>query len=176
MSATYEKLLDRTADTKRSTLSGGKFGAPATYLTGVKCTRPTPLDPEIRQRLTLDTPHELLEVFTEAADIQEGHTLVVPKDHARDVWDIEPEQAEAVMRSALKIARALKTAYDCDGVNLFQSNGAAAGQVVFHFHMHVVPRWSGRRVFLLQREEHPATAPFEKVAERIRTALDDLTG
>lgn len=114
---------------------------------------------------------EVTLAFLDHLPIQEGHTLVVPKKHARDAWDIEPEQAEAVMRTALKIARALKKAYDCDGTNIFQSTGAAAGQSVFHFHMHVVPRWRGRRVFLLQRGHVPATASFEQVAERIRTAL-----
>lgn len=110
--------------------------------------------------------------FLDHLPIQEGHTLVIPKKHARDAWDIEPEQAAAVMRTALKVARALKTAYDCDGVNLFQSSGSAAGQTVFHFHMHVVPRWRGRRVFLLQRGYPSDTVPFGQVAERIRDAME----
>ena len=115
--------------------------------------------------------NEVTLAFLDRLPTQEGHTLVIPKAHATDVWDIEPGQAEAVMRSALKIARALKTAYDCDGINIFHNTGAAAGQSVFHFHMHVLPRWRRKQAF----RSPPVKAPFEQVAERIRTALDGPT-
>ncbi len=109
--------------------------------------------------------------FLDHFPLEEGHTLVIPKKHATNAWDIEPEQAEAVMRSALKVARALKAAYGCDGVNLFQSTGAAAGQTVYHFHVHVLPRWSGRGVFVLQREPPRSTTSFEQVAQNMREAM-----
>lgn len=76
MSATHDKMLDQTASTKKSTRVAGKSGAPATYLTGVKCSRPFPVDPEIRRRLALESAHEVWSVFTENADIREGHFFV----------------------------------------------------------------------------------------------------
>ena len=68
------RRLSETASTKRDTLAGGKF-TPAVNLAVVSITSPYPADPELRQRLELDTPHELLEVFTASVDIREGDIL-----------------------------------------------------------------------------------------------------
>jgi histidine triad (HIT) family protein len=70
-----------------------------------------------------------------------GHMLVVPRQHVRDVFGIDEETAAAVMRAAVRVARAIKAALQPDGVNLMQASGPAAFQSVFHFHLHVVPRW-----------------------------------
>jgi hypothetical protein len=75
-SASFAKMLTKTADTKRSVYSNGKWGKAETYLSEVKCTPKHPIAPEISARDTLETPVELFEVFTETADIQEGHILV----------------------------------------------------------------------------------------------------
>lgn len=71
----------------------------------------------------------------------DGHPLIVPKQHIRDIYDLPFNTAAAIMQEAAATARALKTAVKCDGINLVQSNGAAAGQDVFHFHLHIKPRW-----------------------------------
>lgn len=72
----------------------------------------------------------------------ENHPLIIPKNHVADLTDLDDNVAADVMIEAVKIARALKKATDCEGINLVQSNGTAAGQDVFHFHLHVKPRWS----------------------------------
>lgn len=71
-----------------------------------------------------------------------GHSLVIPRNHAATIFDIDAGDAEAVMRAALKIAPALKEAVGADGLNLLQSNGRAAWQTVDHFHLHLIPRWA----------------------------------
>jgi len=109
--------------------------------------------------------------FMDILPIHEGHTLVVPKKHAVSALDIEPEQAAAVMRTALKVARAVKAAYNCDGINLFQASGSAAGQSVFHFHVHVLPRWNGDRTIQLRREYAASDEDLGRTADRIRSAL-----
>jgi histidine triad (HIT) family protein len=106
--------------------------------------------------------------FLDRFPIHEGHTLVIPKKHATDAFDVEPEQAARTMRTAVRVARAVKAVTQCDGVNLFQSNGAAAGQSVFHFHIHVLPRWIGDRTITLHREYTPLEGSFERVAAKIR--------
>lgn len=70
-----------------------------------------------------------------------GHLLVVPVACVADIWELSAEQAREVMAAGRAMAHRVRDALAPDGLNLFQSNGAAAFQTVFHFHLHVVPRW-----------------------------------
>jgi histidine triad (HIT) family protein len=70
-----------------------------------------------------------------------GHLLVVPRKHARDLLEIEPDELAAVAQAAQRMARRAVEVLDADGVNLLNSCGAAGWQTVFHFHMHVIPRY-----------------------------------
>jgi histidine triad (HIT) family protein len=72
-----------------------------------------------------------------------GHALVIPRTHARDVHDIDPEDLKAVAAAAQQLAAKVRERLGADGVNLLNSNGSAAWQTVFHFHMHVIPRYDG---------------------------------
>lgn len=73
----------------------------------------------------------------------QGHCLVIPKEPARNVLDVSPESLCAVMQSVQKLTRAVKKAFEADGVTIQQYNESAAGQVVFHLHFHVIPRFDG---------------------------------
>ncbi len=75
-----------------------------------------------------------------------GHTLVIPKTPARNILDASPGQLAACVATAQKIGRAALKAFDADGVTLQQFNEAAGGQVVFHLHFHVLPRWSSQKL------------------------------
>jgi histidine triad (HIT) family protein len=72
-----------------------------------------------------------------------GHTLVIPKAPARNILDVEPEDFAHVARASRKIARAAMQAFNADGITVQQFSEAAGGQVVFHLHMHVMPRHNG---------------------------------
>ena len=72
-----------------------------------------------------------------------GHTLIIPKRHVRDIYELDDETATVVIRTTVRVARAIKRALQPDGMNLVQSNGRAGGQEIFHFHMHIIPRWYG---------------------------------
>jgi len=72
-----------------------------------------------------------------------GHALVIPRAHVRDVHEIDPEDLKAVAAVAQQIAAKARERLGADGVNLLNSNGSAAWQTVFHFHMHVIPRYEG---------------------------------
>jgi histidine triad (HIT) family protein len=72
-----------------------------------------------------------------------GHTLIIPKAPARNLLDVAPEDLAHVMTVAQKVARAAKTAFAADGITVQQFNEAAGGQVVFHLHVHVIPRHEG---------------------------------
>jgi len=72
-----------------------------------------------------------------------GHTLVIPKNPARNLFDVDPADLAYVMQVAQKIAKAARTAFEADGVTIQQFNEGAGGQVVFHLHVHVIPRKEG---------------------------------
>ena len=72
-----------------------------------------------------------------------GHTLVIPKSSARNIFDVSPEDLAYVMQIAQKVARAAVKVFDADGVTVQQFNEPAGGQVVFHLHVHVIPRKEG---------------------------------
>ncbi len=73
----------------------------------------------------------------------QGHCLVIPKEPARNVMDVSVESLSAVMATVQKLSRAVMKAYEADGVTIQQYNESAAGQVVFHLHFHVIPRFDG---------------------------------
>jgi histidine triad (HIT) family protein len=75
-----------------------------------------------------------------------GHTLVIPKLHYADIWSIDRRVAHEVFESSLRVSKALRAALDPEGLNLINSAGAAATQTVFHFHVHLVPRWKSDRI------------------------------
>ncbi len=73
----------------------------------------------------------------------DGHTLVIPKAPARTILDIGPDDLAAVAHMVQRVARAAKTAFTADGLTIQQFNESAGGQVVFHLHVHIIPRWNG---------------------------------
>jgi len=78
--------------------------------------------------------------FMDINPANDGHALVIPKQHARDLFSVSPESLAAVAATAQRVARAVDLAMKPEGLNLVQCNGEAAGQSVFHFHVHVLPR------------------------------------
>ena len=102
-----------------------------------------------------------------------GHTLVLPKKPSRNILDIDPDDLCHVMTTAQKIARAIKKAFNADGILVKQYVEAAAGQTVFHTHVHVLPRFEG--VPLKHHSGEMADSDLlAKNAEAIRAALAEL--
>ena len=89
-----------------------------------------------------ETEHAL--AFLDAFPMAKGHALLIPKAEGyASVIDMPPEVAAEVLKELPRRAKHVKDATGCDGVNIVQNNGASAGQVVFHVHFHVLPRWEG---------------------------------
>jgi histidine triad (HIT) family protein len=70
-----------------------------------------------------------------------GHTLVIPRRHVEDLWDVDPPLGRDLMDAVLRVGNAIQTALEPDGMNLITSAGRVAEQTVFHLHLHLVPRW-----------------------------------
>ena len=82
-------------------------------------------------------------VFLDLAPAAKGHALIVPKKHAANLNELPDELAAKAFLLAKKIGGEMLEKLTCDGFNVIQNNGEAAGQTVFHFHMHVIPRYKG---------------------------------
>lgn len=91
-----------------------------------------------------------------------GHALLLPKEHYADLFELENDKAAKVLITAKKTARRIKDALGADGFNLVQNNGEAAGQTVFHFHMHLIPRYENDGAGILWT---PGTTTPEDMAE-----------
>jgi histidine triad (HIT) family protein len=85
--------------------------------------------------------------FLDFAPAAEGHTLVIPRSHARTLLDISPASAAALLSSATHVARLIDRTFHPDGMTMVQANERAGGQTVFHVHLHLVPRWNGDALF-----------------------------
>lgn len=107
--------------------------------------------------------------FMDISPATRGHALVVPRAHAADVFAIDPEDLQAVVVAAQRIAKQASENLGADGVNLMNSNGRAAWQTVLHFHMHVIPRYEGDPLRL------PWT-PAPGDMDDINAAAAELTG
>lgn len=79
--------------------------------------------------------------FLDIGPVNKGHTLIVPKKHSTNIFDIENEELMQIMKVVKKLAPAVKKAVNADGLNIAQNNGKAAGQIVMHTHTHIIPRY-----------------------------------
>ena len=89
---------------------------------------------------------DLVLAYLDINPFSEGHTLVIPKAHAACLLDTSDETLAAVMARVRKIAAHIKAALPCDGFNIMQNNGEAAGQTVHHLHFHIIPRQKGNEL------------------------------
>jgi histidine triad (HIT) family protein len=112
-----------------------------------------------------------------------GHLLVVPREHREDIWSIGAEEAAAVMSAAHRLAAVLRDELGAEGVNLRQNSGLRAGQDVFHFHLHLVPRYEGDTVqpgcvWAVPGWEPPPGGEAERrrVADAIRRGIPTVSG
>ena len=120
--------------------------------------------------------------FLDIHPVVEGHTLVVPKKHSRNVFDIDDESGKAVMRASRIVARALRAAFNADGLTILQSNERAGGQAVFHYHAHLAPRFYNDGLMSRTATERrmqwrargtPSRQDLDALAEKIRAHVKD---
>ncbi len=101
----------------------------------------------------------------------QGHTILISKTHAANLLELPDEYAEQALKAARKCAKALKEVLSCDGVNILQNNGEAAGQTVFHFHIHVIPRFQDDKIPLNWKPTQAEGDDLASLAETLRGAI-----
>lgn len=129
-------------------------------------------DPDAREVFRDDN---LVAFFpTEPATL--GHTLVIPRRHVPDIWALRPAEGSALAGGVIRLAHAIRSALEPEGLNVIQSNGEAATQTVMHLHVHLVPRWRGDPIGKIWPPETSFTEfqkdwALEELREAIRSRL-----
>ena len=94
-------------------------------------------------------------VILDGAPATKGHALILPKEHYSDLYELDENVAQAAMKLAKKMVAHMTDKLGCDGFNLVQNNGECAGQTVFHFHMHLIPRYKNDGAHILWEPTSP---------------------
>jgi histidine triad (HIT) family protein len=109
--------------------------------------------------------------FLDIRPLNLGHTLVIPKKHYVDIFDISEDQLSQVHKVAKQVSTAVKKATNADGISIIQQNSKAAGQNIFHLHVHVVPRFEGQKLPSFSALKEVERAKLEGVAKKIKQQL-----
>lgn len=107
-------------------------------------------------------------VIFDIAPASFGHAIILPKNHAKDIYELSTEDASKIFVVAKKIATALKQVLNCEGINILQNNGEIAGQTVFHLHMHIIPRYNDDTVTISWM---PGKADMEELKQVIKKMM-----
>ena len=106
--------------------------------------------------------------FMDIGQVNPGHVLVAAKKHAANLFELDDAQAAGLGRASAKVARAIRAAFEPEGLSVYQANGKAAGQTVFHYHVHLLPRHAGDGMELTWPVKNPPREQLEDYAARIR--------
>nr|WP_027963852.1 HIT family protein [Halalkalibacillus halophilus] len=112
--------------------------------------------------------------FLDISQVTEGHTLVIPKKHCQDLYELDQTTASELFKAVPLIANAMKAAFTPKGLNMLNNNGSFADQSVFHFHLHLIPRYDETDGFKLNWEVHGDNYTPEKLqslADKIHNNL-----
>ena len=114
---------------------------------------------------------DLVKVIFNTSPASEGHVLILPKSHYDDVYSLDDDTAAHIFKVAVNIANAMKKSLNIDGLNIVQNNGEAAGQTVFHFHMHIIPRYTDDTVNIKWVPGKISEDEIEKLKNKIGAAI-----
>ena len=109
--------------------------------------------------------------FMDLGQVNPGHVLVAVKKHAANLYELDDVQAAAVARASTRVAKAIRDAFAPAGLSVYQANGKVAGQTVFHYHVHLLPRHEADGMELTWPVKNPPREELEGYAEAIRKKL-----
>jgi histidine triad (HIT) family protein len=124
---------------------------------------------QIPATVVFEDEHTL--AFMDIGQVNPGHVLVAVKKHAENLYALDDAQASAVLRTAARLARAIRDAFNPEGLSVYQANGKAAGQTVFHYHVHLVPRHEGDGMALTWPVKNPPREKLVEYAQKIKASL-----
>ena len=110
-------------------------------------------------------------VILDLGPASKGHALILPKAHAANIYEISDDMAAKAMILAKKMATKMTEALKCDGFNIVQNNGEPAGQPVFHFHMHLIPRYNGDQAGITWKPGELKDEVRDEIVAKVTAAL-----
>lgn len=110
---------------------------------------------------------EKFTVILDASPATKGHALILPKNHAANIYELPDEDAADIFVLAKKLATKMTEILHCDGFNIVQNNGEVAGQTVFHFHMHLIPRYENDGQHILWNPGESTPEELEEIRKTI---------
>lgn len=112
--------------------------------------------------------------FIDISQVTKGHTLIIPKAHQENIFELEPEIGAHLFSVVPKIANAIKKQFNPLGLNIVNNNGEAAGQTVFHYHIHLIPRYGEGDGFGAVWKDHSSQYKPEELQEIAKTIREGL--
>ena len=110
-------------------------------------------------------------VIFDISPATKGHALILPKEHADNIFELSDEKAAKAFVLAKKMATVMKEAFKADGFNVFQNNAECAGQSVFHFHIHLIPRYEGDNAFKFWKPGECDEATMVELENKVKEVL-----
>ena len=110
-------------------------------------------------------------VIMDISPAVKGHAVLIPKKHISNIFEMDEDTASKVFVVVAKVAKAMKEELKCDGLNILQNNGEAAGQTVFHFHIHFIPRYINDSVRITWAHDSYAAGEAERIAAGINKRI-----
>ncbi len=114
---------------------------------------------------------ERFRVIFDLGPATKGHALILPKEHFDNIYELDDETASNAFLIAKKMASAMKKAFEADGFNIIQNNGEPAGQTVFHFHMHLIPRYEGDKAIGFWKPGNITDEELQVLEEKVKKEL-----
>lgn len=110
---------------------------------------------------------EQFKVILDVAPATRGHALILPKNHYANLYELPEDTAADAIKLAKKMMQTMTDKLNCDGFNIVQNNGETAGQTVFHFHMHLIPRYKDDGEILKYKSKKPSQLELEEIKKTI---------
>lgn len=115
--------------------------------------------------------NEEFKVILDRFPANEGHVLILPKKHSANIFEIDPDQAGRLFVLATKIAKQMKSILGFEHLNVMQNNGPVAGQTVFHFHLHLIPRYENDGITIAYKPMDLTDAQIEDMRKKLETTI-----
>lgn len=116
---------------------------------------------------------DLFRVILDISPAAKGHALLIPKRHMENIFELDGEESKLALAVIRKLSFAIKKTLSCDGINVLQNNGSAAGQSVFHLHFHIIPRYEEDQVQVPWKSISYIEGEANQLADRIKANLAD---
>jgi len=114
---------------------------------------------------------DIVKAIFDLSPASKGHIIILTKEHFDDLYSVDEETAAHVFKVVTKLARSIKEALNCDGMNILQNNGELAGQTVFHFHMHIIPRYKGDNIKLTWSQGEVSEDEIKNMIKKIQDKI-----